>query len=111
MTWNQGGEFVAAGGAGLQHGPVDVALDGADRKRQSLGGRAVGQSLTDEHHDLCFPVSQRHSFGCLTKYRCTRAALGREGICTCGASQRRSPFISATIREGGMSGGIDGRDE
>jgi hypothetical protein len=38
---HQVGEFFAAGGPGLQHGSVDVALDGAYRKRQSLGDIAV----------------------------------------------------------------------
>jgi hypothetical protein len=43
----QGGEFVAGGGSGLRHGPVDVAFDGADGKNESLGNGAVGQSFTD----------------------------------------------------------------
>ena len=50
----KGGEFVAAGGSGLCHGPVDVAFDGAYGQSQSLGDFPAGQSLTAQHHDLAF---------------------------------------------------------
>ena len=53
MAWHQqAGKFVTTCSPGLQHGPVDVALDRTYGKRESLGDLTVGQALTDEHHDL-----------------------------------------------------------
>jgi hypothetical protein len=66
----QGGKFVAAGGSGLQHRPIDVAFDGAYRQSQSLSDFAAGQSLTDQHHDLAFPIGQRQGPAGLTLLSC-----------------------------------------
>src|ERR1700758_2142315 len=108
----QGGEFVAAGGSGLCHRPVDVAFDSAHRQGQSLSDFAVRQPLTDQRHNLSFAVGERHGFASLTKRRspCTAALLGQR-ICACRASQRRPPEALAAIREGGLGCDIDGGNE
>ena len=107
----QGGQFVAAGGAGLQHRPIDVAFDGAYGQCQSLGDFAAGQSLTDQHHDLAFPVGQRQGLAGLTKRRSAGAALFGQGGGACRATQRRSPKALLAIRQGGVCGRIDGGNQ
>jgi hypothetical protein len=107
----QGGQFVAAGGSGLQHRPIDVALDGAYRQSQSLGNFAAGQSLTDQHHDLAFPIGHWQGIAGLTKRRSTGTALFGQSGGACRATQRRSPKALLSIRQGGMGGRIDGSNK
>ena len=108
----QRGEFVAAGGSGLQHGPVDVAFDGAYGDSQALGDFAVGQSLTDQHHDLAFAIGERQWLAGLPKRWGTGpTALFGQGLRACRGSQRGSPEVLAAIRERSMGCRIDGGDE
>src|SRR5689334_1823896 len=89
-----------------------MAFDGAYRKRQSLSNCAVRQPLTDQHHDLPFAVGEWQGFAGLTKGGgpCTATLFGQR-IGACRACQRRTPLATAPIREGSMSGGIDGGNE
>src|SRR5271156_153520 len=104
----QGGEFVAAGGSGLQHRPIDVAFDGAYGQSQSLGNFAAGQSRTDQHHDLALPIGQRQGLAGLKKRRSTGTALFGQSGGACRATQRRSAKALPSIRQGGLSCRVDG---
>src|ERR1700722_17477106 len=70
----QAGEFFTAGGSGLGHRSVDVALDGTHGQAQSLSDTTVGQTLADQRYDLSLAIGEWHGFTCLTKRRSAGAA-------------------------------------
>ena len=89
-----------------------MAFDGAYGQSQSRGNCVVGQSLTDQHHDLAFAIGQRQGLAGLTKRRgAGAAALFGQGICACRAPQCRSAQVVAAIRDGGVRGRVHRGDE
>ena len=78
------------------------------REGQSLGNRAVGQSVAEQHHDLSFAVGQRQDLGGLAKRRGpARHRMFRQGFSACRAVQRRAPESLAAVNERGVGGSID----
>jgi hypothetical protein len=104
----QAGEFVAARGSRLQHRAIDVAFDGAYGQGQSISDFAAGQSFTDQHHDLAFPIGQRQRLAGLQERRSAGAALFGQSGGACRATQRRSPEALPSIRQGCLSSCING---
>ena len=89
--------------------PCRGGLRQCERKSQSIGDCAVGQSVADQQRDLTFPIGQRQrrgasrSAGVSAPPHCSASVSARP------ASQRRSAPFLAAIGDGRLRGRVDRR--